>query len=398
MPKPTILTFVHWYWPGYKGGGPIRTILNMVDVLGDDLEFRIVTSDRDLKDKAPYAGIAADSWQRVGKARVHYTSSGKQGILNWAHLIQNTPHDVVYLNSLFDLAFTFRPLLACKLMEATKNPIIIAPRGELSPGAISLKRWKKVPFLQIAKRLGLYRNIVWQATTEDEGELIRRQFGVNVKVAVAGNLPRTIVDLPPRSDAGVPRGPLRIAFLSRISRNKNLDYALRVLSGARSAIQFDIWGPLEDPVYWEECQTFMEVLRANVKVQYCGLAKPTNVIGILSNYDLLFLPTRGENYGHVIAEAFSAGTPVLISDTTPWRNLQAEGVGWDLPLDAGEHTFVKVIEESGQMIPANREVWRKRVQDFAQKRLYDPNLVSANFGLFLRASGRPCRLRTKPPH
>ena len=48
--------------------------------------------------------------------------------------------------------------------------------------------------------------------------------------------------------------------------------------------------------------------------------------------DLFFLPTRGENFGHVIAEALSVGTPVLISDQTPWRKLAAVGLGHDLPL------------------------------------------------------------------
>ena len=38
---------------------------------------------------------------------------------------------------------------------------------------------------------------------------------------------------------------------------------------------------------------------------------------MFQEYDLLFLPTKGENFGHVILESMSAGTPVLISDTTP---------------------------------------------------------------------------------
>jgi glycosyltransferase involved in cell wall biosynthesis len=46
----------------------------------------------------------------------------------------------------------------------------------------------------------------------------------------------------------------------------------------------------------------------------------------------LLLPTAGESFGYVIFEALAAGCPVLISDRTPWRDLDRSGVGWDLPL------------------------------------------------------------------
>jgi glycosyltransferase involved in cell wall biosynthesis len=48
---------------------------------------------------------------------------------------------------------------------------------------------------------------------------------------------------------------------------------------------------------------------------------------------LFFLPTLGENYGHSIAEAMLSGVPVLIADTTPWRDLTALKLGADLPLN-----------------------------------------------------------------
>jgi len=65
--KPVILTFVGCYLPGYRGGGPIRTIANMVDRLGDEFEFRIITMDRDLGDVKPYENVKVDSWNAVGK-------------------------------------------------------------------------------------------------------------------------------------------------------------------------------------------------------------------------------------------------------------------------------------------------------------------------------------------
>jgi len=56
----------------------------------------------------------------------------------------------------------------------------------------------------------------------------------------------------------------------------------------------------------------------------------------LAAYHLFLLPTRGENFGHAILEALSAGCPVLISDQTPWRGLESSGIGWALPLTEPE--------------------------------------------------------------
>jgi len=390
----TILVFVGYYLPGYKSGGPVRTIANVVEALGDEFEFRIVTSDRDFLDEVPYTGIRADTWSQVGKAWVHYASPHKRGFSSWAHLIRTTPHDVLYLNSLFDPVYTLRSLLCRKLPDIPMKPVLVAPRGELSPGALGLKRWKKRSFLGIAKFIRLYSNVQWQASSDDEARLIRQQFGDNAEVAIACDLPAMPSKLPVTSNEDNWAGPLRIVFLSRISRKKNLDYALRVLSCCHMQIQFDIWGLLEDADYWKECLAMIQAMPENVQVRYHGAVDHDKVPQIMAKYDLFFLPTLGENYGHVIAEALTAGTPVLLSDTTPWRNLNSDGVGWDLPLDAGQEIFLKAIQEAAEKDPVERATWRRRVNRYALKKLGDPALLEANRLVFLQAlsRGRKCAI------
>lgn len=86
--RPIILAFLDYYLPGYRAGGPIRTISNFVDHFGDEFEILIVTRDRDVLDIKSYTAINVDSWTSVGKAKVYYASekmssfSGVVRILN----------------------------------------------------------------------------------------------------------------------------------------------------------------------------------------------------------------------------------------------------------------------------------------------------------------------------
>ena len=40
-----IVVFIDWYKPAYKAGGPISSIYNLIELLGDEMEFYVVTSD-----------------------------------------------------------------------------------------------------------------------------------------------------------------------------------------------------------------------------------------------------------------------------------------------------------------------------------------------------------------
>jgi len=111
MSRPVILIFLGYYLPGYKGGGPTRSVANLVSALRGDFDFRIVTSDRDLGDREAYAGIVADQWQEVGEAKVFYLSPGLGKWARIAKLVRAADFDLIYLNSFFSRPFSMFPLL-----------------------------------------------------------------------------------------------------------------------------------------------------------------------------------------------------------------------------------------------------------------------------------------------
>jgi glycosyltransferase involved in cell wall biosynthesis len=264
----------------------------------------------------------------------------------------------------------------------TDKPLILAPRGEFSLGALRLKSIKKRLYLCVAKAFGLYRGVIWQASSEHEETDIRRRFGRDVPVAVAPDLPSMVhsVDgLLPKNEKS--EGCLKIVFLSRISRMKNLNSALEMLEGLKGKVKFSIYGPIEDKAYWAECEKIIYCLASNIEVRYYGSVAHDKVGTVLSEHDLFFLPTLGENFGHVILEALCAGCPVLISDQTPWRDLENKGVGWDLSLSKLEQ-FQVVLQRCIDMNDEEYMKWSKKAREYCREVTEDEGVVEQNRKLF----------------
>jgi glycosyltransferase involved in cell wall biosynthesis len=91
------------------------------------------------------------------------------------------------------------------------------------------------------------------------------------------------------------------------------------------------------------------------------------------------------SYGHVICEALTSGCPVLISDQTPWQDLEADGIGWDIPLRETER-FRSVL----QRCVDGEDEWfapmSKRDFEYAVRRASDPEAINANRELLRVAS------------
>ena len=394
MAKTTVLTLCDYYLPGYKAGGPITTLANMVVRLEPDLEFLIVTRDHDLGSTQAYAGITPNTLHAVGGAQVQYLSVQEKRAKILRDILTSYDYDILYLNSLFSPTFTIWPLLLRRSGLIPKRPVILAPRGELFPGALSLKKWKKHCYLHSARTLRLYRGLIWQASSVHEELEIRRWFGQRAQVMVAPDLTSMQFDLLADVPPAVKRpGLLKVLFLSRICAPKNLLGVLAMLKNVRGRIELNIVGPLEEQAYWRRCQNIIRTLPKNITVNYSGAVMPAQVLHVMGQHDLFFLPTLGENFGHVILEALSASCPVLISDQTPWQGLEAEGAGWDLPLNRPE-LFQTALQTCVDMDSRSFTELRQRARDYAARYCSsDNNTLQMNRDLFSAAcqSSKPDR-------
>lgn len=393
--RPIILCFVAVYLPGYRSGGPVRTIANFVDHLGDEFDIRIVTSDRDALDTEAYHNVVVDDWNTVGNATVFYASNRTLTLRGIARLMRDTPHDLLYVNSFFAFKFTALPLLARRFGLAPKFPCVIASRGEFSKGAISLKAWKKRLYMLLGRSAKLYSNLTWQASSEYERQDIIREFGpvaqtIEIAPVLAPKSPAIRVN---SEIASSPEDqPLKLIFLSRISPKKNLDFLLETLCEVQSKVHVDIFGPLREPGYWARCNQLIAKLPPNVTWEYLGEVTPPDVPKAFGARDLFVFPTRGENYGHVVPEALSAGACVLISDQTPWQSSDSGAVKV-IPLSE-KQAWIQSIEEWAGYNREQLERMRAAAVDYLHNYLETSGALDQNRALFLNALEKGSDLRS----
>ena len=377
MNKKKILLFIDWYLPGYKAGGPIRSCANLIEHLSNEFDFFVVTRDTDYMEASPYSSVKKNEWNKLPDgSTVFYISKGNLNASTLKKIIKDSNADIFYTNGIFSFYFSIVPLW---VIDRKKNKMIVAVRGMLAPSALSIKPIKKKIFLFLSKLFGLFSNVIFQASNEEEKKQIDFYFS-NSKIKVAPNLSRIILfDYPERIEKSA--GAVRLLNVARIAPEKNLLFALEVLRKVKGRVVFDFFGPMYDNDYWQQCMRVISNLPPNISATYKGIAEAEHLFTLMKDYHFLFLPSRGENFGHIILEAMSAGMPVIISDKTPWRNLQENKVGWDIPLD-NEKEYSDVIEKCVGMSTAEFEIYSNAARAFALEYIMDKEKIQLNRNLF----------------
>lgn len=371
--KPKILLFIDWYIPGYKAGGPIRSCANMIAALSDKYEFYVVTRDSDYTENQSYEGIVSNQWQ-IGRwgEQVYFFSKEQLNRKNLRQLILEHDFDIAYINGIYSYYFSILPLILCRKRRDKK--IIIATRGMLASTAIEVKGSKKRLFLNLAKFAGIYRNVRFHATNVSEEKDIKNEITKSAEVLVADNFPLATQIEENRKSSKV-SGELRIINLARISPEKNLLFALEVIKKiTKGKIIFDIYGPIYDQNYFQTCQEVVKSMPTSIQVNFKGSVAPELVAATFKNYDLFIMPTKGENFGHSISESLANGTPVLISDKTPWTEVNNSNCGAAISLERAEE-FVGFINK---MIDLNQEEHQKIIAasvQFAAKKNDTTHLI-----------------------
>jgi glycosyltransferase involved in cell wall biosynthesis len=239
-------------------------------------------------------------------------------------------------------------------------PLVLSAHGSLSNYSFThQKRWIKQCIHTLKGNSLLGRCLVHVTSEKEKVEV--HQAVQDASCFVIPNLisiPKQIRIKEERNDI------FHIIFLGRIHPVKNLGFFLEVLDHAfEFGYDFKIFGQGGESYV----HSLKELQRSDHRVSWMDQIHDEDKWKQLAEADLLVLPSETENFGNVVVEALSQGTPVLISDQVGLKDFVSEHhLGW--------------VEE------LNVKTWRSRLIDIwndgeARNRIRNvaPTVISEKF-------------------
>lgn len=303
------------FLPSSKDGGPIKTIVNLINIFSESSNFYVLTGDRDVGDKKTFEKISVNQWTKFNGFNVCYLKNNNFSFSNIMKFSKNIQTSILICGVFNN--YVIKTLILKKIGFINKK-INILPMGSFSKGAIEIKKTKKYIYFFILRLFNLLKNVDWIVSSEFEKNDLISIFPSIKNIKILSDLPNK-----PNSNILLKTSSenLKVIFLSRISPKKNLDYAIKIISQIKFNLEFNIYGNIEDVFYWNQCLLLLNSLPKNIKWNYFGHILPAEVDKAFQTNDVFIFPTKGENFGHVIFEALSNGCIPLISDQTPWNDI-----------------------------------------------------------------------------
>ncbi len=242
---------------------------------------------------------------------------------NIRNFIKNSTYDIYHTNGLW----MYCNHITCKIARSKSKPYIITPHGMLYPEALYRSYWKKWPLIKLFFKKDILKADCIHATCTQEAETVRK-FGYKGPVAVIpnpANLPGYIGDIIKSRNYSETRA---FGFLGRLHPRKKVENILYAAARISNKENFKILiiGKGDDKY---EAFLHEEVKRLNLNnVEFKGFVTGQKKFEILSNLSCLFVPSDFENFGMIVTEALSVGTPVMASLGTPWEELNTRQCGW----------------------------------------------------------------------
>jgi glycosyltransferase involved in cell wall biosynthesis len=316
-----IFIITEYFYPFSDAGGPIRSIEQILGVLYQNSSIKLITSANNHQGNKLPVNTKVNHFinEPISNTSTYYSTNTINGISKLVQLYFKNQHHTFYINGMFIPRLSLLPALICKY-------VIISPRGMLINETFGSKSLFKKIYLFIYKFI-VSKNVIWHATDAAEVLDIKRFFGERANVKLITNIPvNPLVILPTRQKQ---TDSLKLVYYGLIVQKKGLLILIQSLNSLNLPISLDIYGSIKDQSYWEKCLLEISTNHSQASFKYLGHADPSESQSILAKYDAFVLLTKGENFGHSIYESLSVGTPVIITNKTPWKfNESANPPGW----------------------------------------------------------------------
>jgi len=304
------------YYPS-QAGGPANTLYWLNNALAKkDYNIKVLSSNFGIKDSKNLA-IQADYSEQQ---EVKFLDSKMGFIREGISFLRAS--DIIQFSSIF-----FPPTLPLLIMAILSNKkIIISPRGELYPAALSIKSFQKRIWLKIIR--SFQRKIFFHATNDYEKQIIQREFPDAAGIGVIPNF----IELPTK--LSIEENRSQLLFIGRINPIKNIDIliqAISLLKKENKDVNLLIAGEARldyEKDYYSQLKELVIMSKLQENITFLGhIDKEEKQKHIASSFALI-LPSKSENFGNVVIEALAQGTPVIASKNTPWEILEKTESGY----------------------------------------------------------------------
>ncbi|SHN23928.1 XrtY-associated glycosyltransferase XYAG1 [Mucilaginibacter sp. OK098] len=324
-----ILQICAAYKPAFIYGGPTMSVAMLSEQLtkaGIYIEAYATTANG--KEELPVNpgeavnvdGVKVTYFKRLTKDHSHFSPALLKKLWKEAR-----GFDVIHIHAWWNLVSVFSCLIA--LLRSV--PIVISPRGTLSPYSFQNKNIGKKWLIHHLLGRPLLNRCHIHVTSNQESEAIYAL----IKPKRISNLPNFVklpADLPGDAQS---LAIFKLIFLSRIEEKKGLDILINALPFLNFPYSLTIAGS-GDKMYVDELKAVVKKNGDEADVYWIGF-QGDNKFELLAQHHLLVLPSYDENFGNVVIESLSQGTAVLISPFVGLADyVNQNNLGWECELNA----------------------------------------------------------------
>lgn len=343
-----------------KLGGPANTLYWLAKgLVYKGVMVSVVTSNNYIESGL----VEFDKWTDIDKIRVRYciTKSKMNLKVIWHSVKELRSCDVVLLSSIFFIPSFFIGIIA--LINSKK--IIWSPRGELFDSAISGSKAKNL-YIRLLKIL-FGKRVLFHATSLYEEKQIEKYLGYKAKTFILPNY----LELPKKKETNK-SNLTYFLYVGRIAPIKALDNLFLGLLKSNAFISSEykllIAGDVEKQykVYYEKLQQILtDNKQLNDKIHFLGNVNGVEKFKLFANAYFTILVSHSENFGNVIIESLSQGTPIIASRGTPWEKLNENTAGfW---INNNEDDIALCIDEAINMTKNVYLEYRRNAIDLAKE-------------------------------
>lgn len=336
-------------------GGPSNTIYWLAKALSrKGVLVKIVTSNKDIEN----GNVVLDKWLVMDYGKVRYCKTLRHylplSVIRHSLKALRTV-DLIHLTALF-----YPPSLLTALMASfIGKPIVWSVRGELHPSALKYSALRKRVYLLLIR--SVKHKITFHATSPEEAECIKKNFGKTTKVVQIPNyieLPSLIISQETNR---------YLLFIGRIHPIKALEKLIEAVGQSHmfmnGQVVLRIVGNGE-PAYISFLINRVKELKLDAKITFQDAVLGHKKQQLYADAKFTLLVSESENFGNVVVESLSQCTPVIASLGTPWQILERKCAGYHTSNDPLE--LSKKIDEALSLTCQQYEKMRSKARELAE--------------------------------